>query len=170
MTMRTIVPMTIRGRYKGAIVEGAPPVFDIPAVADFVMETGISINEADLLYYGARSVALSGSETLVLSNGSLKDPLGAALTFIKIKAICVRVAALAPSGLIIGNAAATPFLGPLAGTAPTYTVAPGGLWIAMTPALAGWSAASGVSDQLKFANAGSIGPVNYDLMLVGTSA
>jgi hypothetical protein len=173
MTLRLIVPTTWRGRYKGALdlagaAAGVAPGFDLPFYPDLILETGVSANEADLLYAASLVIAPSGSQTLTLAGGTLKDPFGAALTFAYVKGILARVYPTSPGGLIIGNAAANTFVGPFGGAVHTIAVKPGGKFEAANPQ-AGWVVGPGASDQLKLANDGGVGPVNFDLLIIGTS-
>jgi hypothetical protein len=173
MSLRLIVPMALRGRYKGALdlAGGAPggiPAFDLPFYPDLALENGVSANEADLLYAASLVIAPSGSQTLTLTGGSIKDPFGAGLTFAYVKAILARVYPNSPGGLVVGNAAANTFVGPFGAAANTLAAKPGGEILLVNPQ-AGWAVGVGASDQLKFANDGAVGPVNFDLYIVGTS-
>jgi hypothetical protein len=173
MTLHLVVPQSLRGRYKGALdlsgnASGGFPGFDLPYYPDLVMETGVSANEADLLYAASLVIAPSGSQTLALTGGTMKDPLGAALTFVYIKGIFARIYPNSPGGLIMGNAAANQFQGPFGAVAHTAAAKPGGSILFTNPG-AGWPVVAGTGDQLKFANDGSVGPVNFDLFIAGTS-
>jgi len=173
MSLRSVIPMAIRGRYKDSIVlsgaaPGAAPGFDLPFYPDQVMETGVSANEADLLYAASLSIAPSGNLQLVLTAGTLKDPFGDALTFAYVKAILARVYASSPGGLVVGNSTLHPLVGPFGAAAHTIAVSPGGVLLISAPQ-AGWAVGVGASDQLGLANTGAVGPVNFDLMIIGTS-
>jgi hypothetical protein len=129
------------------------------------LASGTGSNQADLVYSDTRTLAASANETLDLT--SLIGPLGEAVNFAKIKAILIKAAAGNTNNVVVGDAAADPFLGPLGGTTPTIAIPPGGEVLLAAP-VGGW-ATSGATD-LKVANsAGSTG-VTYTIIAIGTSA
>lgn len=133
-----------------------------------VLANGTGQDQADQVFRDRRTIVASGNENLDLN--ALTDPVtGAAINFAKIKAILIRAAAANTNNVVVGAAASNPFLGPLGGTAPTLTLKPGDSVLLAAPK-DGWSSANGASDQLKVANSGSGTAVDYEIVLIGTSA
>lgn len=144
--------------------------FDVGARATDVitLTSGTGANQADLVFADSRTLAASANETLDLY-GSLKDPFGSTLNFARIKAILIEARAANTNNVVIGNAVANPFLGPLGGTTPTVTLPPGGVLLLVAPA-SGWTVADATNDSLKIANSGGTTGVTYDIVVIGASA
>ncbi|MCW6008503.1 hypothetical protein K1W54_28760 [Micromonospora sp. CPCC 205371] len=135
-----------------------------------VLATGVAAGQADRVFHDQRTLAASANEDLDLA-GVLLDPLGALLTFVKIKGIVVAAAAGNTNNVVVGAAVANPWSG-LLGAAGTVTVRPGGVFAAFAGAAdaAGYPVVAGTGDQLRVANSGAGTPVTYDVIIVGTSA
>jgi hypothetical protein len=129
--------------------------------------TGTGSGQADLHFADTRTLTASSSEDLDLAGG-LTDPFGAALTFVKIKAILIVAAAGNANDVVIGGAASNAFVGPFADATDKIKVHPGGTLLLSDPV--GWTVTAATSDLLKVANGGSGTPVTYDIILVGASA
>lgn len=134
-------------------------------IADVDLASGVADNQADKVYSDRIQIAASGDTTLDLS--ALIDPMGVDLAFAKVKAILVKAAAGNTNNVVIGAAGSNPFLGPLGGTTPTISVPPGGVAMLTAPK-GGWTVSTAVN--LKLANSSSGSVVNFDLIIVGTSA
>lgn len=168
MTLRCVIPSYFAAHYKGAVTEGASPIYDLPSLAALILETGTGANESDLLYAATRTLAPSGTENLDLA-GVLTDPFGSVLTFARVKVILVRASSLNVNNVVLG-AGTNPWAGPWAGTLPTHAVSPGGLFLAVAPNAAGWPVTAATADILKVLNSGAGTPVTYDIVLAGASA
>jgi len=160
------VKLSIVGSYNGSNDLGTPKM-DISEVDVVDLIQGTASGAADLMFSDERTLAASANESLDLA-GSLVDPLGATLTFAKIKAIIVIAAAANTNDVVVG-AAASPFVGPLGGTTPTISVKPGGFFAIAHPG-AGWTVTASSADLLKIANSSSGTGVTYKIILIGTSA
>jgi hypothetical protein len=142
--------------------------FSLPFAADIPLLNGTGANQADRIFADKRTLAASASEDLDLS-GVLTDPLGAVLTFGKVKAILVRADKANTNDVILGGASTNPFVGPFGGATHTVSVPPGGAALFVAPG-AGWLVAAGSGDLLKIANSGAGTGVTYDIVIIGTSA
>ncbi|NUS86322.1 MAG: hypothetical protein HOY75_27270 [Streptomyces sp.] len=139
---------------------------DYSAVIDLASGTGA--NQADRIFADTRTLAASATEDLDLA-GVLSDPLGAALTFARIKAVLIRAAA--------GNTNSVNVTRPAANGVPLFLAAsdglavrPGGLFLWVAPDATGVAVTAGTGDLLTLTNsAGSTG-VTYDVIIIGASA
>lgn len=131
------------------------------------MPTGTASGKADKIFTDQRAIAGSGVDTLDLA-AVLVDPLGAVLTFAKVKLIVVKAADANPNNIIISPDDTAGFLGPFGTVDDDYTLKPGGLWVCVEP-LAGFTVTATTADKLTLTNAAA-GTVNYDIFIVGTSA
>lgn len=127
---------------------------------------GTGLGKADLLFSDQRTLAASATENLDLA-GVLTDPLGVVIAAAKIKAIFIFAAAANTNSVVVGAAASNPFTGPLGGTTPTLTVAPGGMILLTNPA--GWAVTATTADLLKIANSAAGTPVTYDVLIFGST-
>jgi len=141
----------------------------------FGLPSGTGANQADRIFHDRRTIAISGTDDLDLA-GVLTDPFGALLTFVKVRGILVFAgdttgATVAnTNNVVIGNAAATQFLGGFGAAAHTYAVKPGGLFLVVAPDSAGYPVGAGASDLLRIANSGAGTSVVYEIVILGTSA
>lgn len=131
---------------------------------------GTGAGKADRLFADTRTIAASGTDDLDLA-GPLTDPLGAALTFVKVKAIIVKAADANTNNVVVGGAAATPFVGPLGAATHTAHARPGGVlaFVAGAADANGWAVGAGASDVLRVANSAGGTSVTYDIVIIGTS-
>lgn len=131
----------------------------------FGLPSGTGALQADRIFHDQRTT--SGNDDLDLA-GSLVDPLGATLTFVKVRGILVYAAAANTTNVVIGNAAANQFVGPFGAAAHTFAVKPNSLFLATAVDSAGWAVTAGTGDILRIA--ASSGTVTYDIVILGTSA
>jgi len=130
--------------------------------------TGVAVSQADQVFSDTRTLAASGTEDLDLAGG-LSDPFGAALTFVKVKAIILLPATGNTNDVLLGGAASNGFVGPFADATDKVKGGPGGAIVLVAPK-AGWTVTAATGDLLKVANSSSGTPVTYDIVIVGTSA
>lgn len=135
-----------------------------------VLASGVIAGAADLVFHDTRTIAPSSNDDLDLA-GVLLDPLGTALTFVKVKALLVAAAAANSNNVVIGAAAANPWTA-LLGATHTLQVRPGATQcvFAGQADAAGYAVVAGTGDILRIANGGAGTSVNYDIIIVGTSA
>jgi hypothetical protein len=125
--------------------------------------------QADRIFSDTRTLAASATEDLDFgSGGGLTDAFGTAFSPAEIVCVFIVAAEANTNNVIVGAAAAEPFLGPMGGTTPTETIKPGGFLFWFSPA--GWTVTNNSNDKLKIANsAGSTG-VDYSIVVVARSA
>lgn len=132
------------------------------------LASGVGANQADRIFADQRTLAASATEDLDLA-GVLSDPLGAALTFARIKAVLVKAAA--------GNTNNVNVTRPAANGVPLFLAAgdgrpvmPGGLDLWVAPGATGVPVTAGTGDLLTFTNSGAGSSVTYDVVIIGASA
>lgn len=138
-------------------------------IRGFSLDNGTGANQADKLWSDTRTINASSNDDLDLA-GVLVDAFGAVATFVKVKVIAVAAASANTNNVVIGNAAATQFVGPFGAAAHTVAVAPGGVTLFARPDSTGWAVGAGATDLLRIANSGAGTTVTYDIVILGTSA
>ncbi|HET6356092.1 hypothetical protein [Streptomyces sp.] len=134
------------------------------------LDSGTGAGKADLRFTDTRTLAASATEDLDLA-GSLLDAFGAALTFVRVKGIFISAAAANTNNVVIGAAAANPWIGLLNATG-TITLRPGAS-VSATSGVADatcMAVTAGTGDLLKVANSAAGTSVTYDIVIVGASA
>lgn len=129
--------------------------------------SGVGNGQADLIYSRRHTIAGGANLDLDLS-GALENDLGDPVVFAKVKGF-MAIHRAGASPLVIGNAAATPFVGWFGGAVHTEELPVGGFVARGRSDLAAWAVGAGASDLLRLANGGG-GPVDVDIVIVGTSA
>lgn len=135
------------------------------------LASGTAAGQADRVFHDQRTLAASATEDLDLA-GVLLDPLGATLTFARIKGIVVAAAAGNVNDVLVGGAAATQFLAPFGTATDKVRVRPGGvfaLFAGQADAI-GYVVGAGTADFLRIGNSAAGTAVNYDIILIGASA
>ncbi len=140
----------------------------LPAPPEIQLLIGTGSGLADKAFADTRTLALSANEDLDLA-GSLVDPFGATLTFVKVKGIYIKAALANTNSVILKPAASNGFTGPFGGTTPSLTIPPNG-YLVLTAPLAGWAVTAGTGDKINLANSGAGTSVTYDIVIIGTSA
>jgi hypothetical protein len=138
--------------------------------ADTVLTSGVGTGQVDKIYQDTGQIAASGTNTLDLSGGSLSDPLSAALTFVKLKALVVVARS---TNNVANNILVTR---PASNGAPIFSAAsdavplhPGSI-LALTWPGAGITVTAGTGDLIDLTNSAGTNAVDYDIVLAGTSA
>lgn len=135
-----------------------------------VLASGVGAGQADKVFADTRTLAASASEDLDLA-GVLLDPLGAALTFVKVKGLLIKAAEANTNDVVVGNSATNTWATLLNSTG-TVKVRPG----AVLAVFAGkadataYGVTGATGDLLKVANGGAGTAVSYDIVVIGTSA
>lgn len=131
---------------------------------------GTGAGQADLVFHDTRTVAASTNEDLDLA-GVLLDPMGATLTYLRIKALLIAAAATNVNNVVVGAAAANPWIGIL-GATHTVTLRPGALFAYVAGQADATAAAvvAATGDLLRVTNSGAGTGVNYDIIVIGASA
>lgn len=143
-------------------------VFNFNQRAFSQLAPGTAVGRADRLFSDTRTLAASGTENLDLA-GVLTDPFGATLTFLKVKAIYIKAAAGNTNNVCVGGHASAAFTGPFSDATDVICIPPGGVLMLVHPG-AGWTVTATTADMLKIANSSSGTGVDYDVLILGTSA
>ncbi|MFM9777091.1 hypothetical protein [Streptomyces scabiei] len=132
------------------------------------LASGVGANQADKIFADTRTLAASATEDLDLA-GVLSDPLGAALTFARIKAVLVKAAS--------GNTNSVQVTRPASNGVPLFlaagdglSVRPGGLFLWVAPDATGVAVTAGTGDLLTLTNSAGSTSVTYDVIIIGASA
>ena len=133
-----------------------------------ILAAGTGDNQADRYYEATTTLAASASGNIDLA-GSLTDAFGAALTFVKIRAILVTALAANTNDVLVGGVGTNAFIGPFGSNSQTQAVKPGGWWFVFAPKT-GWTVTAGTADLLKVANGGAGTSVTYTITILGCSA
>lgn len=167
MSLDTSIVLSTKATLDGSNDLGTPS-FPLNYKNIFNMATGTGSSEADLLFSDTRTLAASATENLDLAGG-LTDPLGAALTFVKIKAIIIKAASGNTNDVEVKPETTNGFTGPFNAAADTLIIPAGGAAFLIAPVL-GWGVTAGTGDLLTITNGGAGTSVSYDIVLIGTSA
>ena len=143
-------------------------VFNFNQRAFSQLAPGTATGRADRLFSDTRTIAASGTENLDLA-GTLTDPFGATLTFVKVKAIYIKAAAANTNNVCVGGHATAAFTGPFSDVTDIICIPPGGVLMLVHPG-AGWTVTATTGDMLKVTNSSSGTGVTYDVLILGTSA
>lgn len=140
----------------------------LAAPAEIQLLIGTTASKADKAFADTRTLAASANEDLDLA-GSLLDPFGATLTFVKVKGIYVRAAVGNTNSVILKPASSNGFLGPFGAATHTLTIPPNG-YVCLCAPVAGWTVTAGTGDKINLANSAGSTTVTYDIVIIGTSA
>lgn len=132
------------------------------------LASGTGANQADKIFADTRTLAASATEDLDLA-GVLSDPLGASLTFARIKAVLIKAAS--------GNTNNVQVTRPASNGVPLFLAAgdglavrPGGLFLWVAPDATGVAVTAGTGDLLTLTNSAGSTSVTYDVIIIGASA
>jgi hypothetical protein len=167
MTLSTSLSVGLRSTLTTALdlVTSRAPLDYSSTIA---LASGTGANQADKIFADQRTLAASATENLDLA-GVLSDPLGAALTFARIRAILVKAASANSNNVNVIREATNGvplFVAAGAGLA----VAPGGLFLGVAPDATGVAVTAGTGDLLTFTNSAAGSSVTYDVVIIGASA
>lgn len=127
---------------------------------------GTTAGKANRLYAGSVALTDGGTTDLDLAGGSLSDVLGAALTFVNVRAIILFARAANTTNVTVGNDAAA-FVGPFGAAAHTVVLKPG-MCVAFFDDV-GWAVTPTTADILQFVNAAGAA-ATVDVLILGTDA
>jgi len=134
------------------------------------LSTGVGASQADQMFFDQRQIAASGTDDLDLTGTALQNALGVNIAFARIKALIIEALGTNTNNLIVGNAAANPWVGPFGAGTHTVQVRPGGLLAMFCSDLTGWAVVAGTGDLLRVANSGAGTVVDYKIILIGATA
>lgn len=130
------------------------------------LTNGTGANKNNDSFHDERQLLTGASETLDLTDGTLKNKFGAALVFTQIKVIRIINKSLV-DGLIVGAAGANSFSSFLGDKSDTLLILPGGE-VTLTAPVTGFNVSAGTDDELKLEHDGTTtAPLDYDIILTG---
>jgi len=168
MPLTADIQLSVTGKHTGALDLGTA-TFPFTLTSSFSLHSGTGAGQADRVFTDTRTLAASATENLDLA-GVLTDAFGVTLTFVTIKAVIIRAAAAnnAANAVQVTRPASNgvPFLmaaGDGISLAPGYTFAwfGSGAGVTVTPA---------TGDLITVTNSAGTNSVNYDVVIIGTSA
>ncbi len=170
MTLLTKLSLNIDANYKAPrdLSESSDPLLKAYSAA---LLSGVAAGQADKIFHDTRTLGASGSEDLDLA-GVLLDAFGAAITFVKIKALIVSAAAGNTNNVLVGGVAAGLSSIILPQATGNVVVRPGATFavLAGQADATGYAVTATTADLLHIANSGAGTGVTYDVIIIGTSA
>jgi hypothetical protein len=166
MSLRTSIDVNLSALLAATLDLGSPqyaPTID----KRITLASGVAAGQADLIFSDNRTVGASSTDALDMA-GVLAGPLGGTLTFVKVKAVLVRAAAGNTNNVRV-NRPASNGLPLFIAAGDAIDVQPGGVFLWVAPG-AGVTVTAGTGDLLNCDNSGAGSSVNYDVVIVGTSA
>lgn len=133
------------------------------------LASGTAVDQADLIFHDRRTLTASANDDIDLA-GSLVDAFGDTLTFAKIKGILIRNRSTTVGDILnIGGGSAN-FINWIAAAGDIVKLGPGGVFLLWNPSTAGYAVTATTADILRITEAGGANSVDYDIVLIGTSA
>lgn len=135
-----------------------------------VLRNGTATGLADLVFADRGQIAASGTTSLDLAGGALLDPLGRTLVFAKLKAMVV--VALSTNNVANNIEVTRPASNgvPWAKAAgDAIPLVPGGIHVFTSPGV-GVTVTADTGDLINLVNSAGTNTVDYDIVLVGSSA
>lgn len=131
-------------------------------------ESGVAINQADLIFQDRITVGAAGQQLLDLT--ALTSSLGVAVSFARLKAILlINRSVTAGDNLQLGGTVSNGLSTLYVGTNAGQLIGPGGLALLVNPSLAGWAVTATTADILRIGNPGA-NDIECDVVLLGASA
>jgi hypothetical protein len=139
--------------------QGIPVQFNVNQSKSVVLTNGTGTDQADEATT-LKTTAITAGATYDLN--AMTSPFGT-IDFATIKVLrIVNNSTTASENIVVGNAASTPFLGPLSAGTTTITIPPGN-YVEMTNRDAGWSTTG--ANNLKIAS--TLATPEFELTIVG---
>ncbi|WP_441251194.1 hypothetical protein [Kitasatospora sp. McL0602] len=151
-------------------IAGATPQLPVSYQQQLGLGSGTGAGQADKLWAsGARTLAPSANEDLDLA-GTLVDAFGAVINLARVKGIIVVAAAANTNSVVVGAAAANGFFTWAGSATDKVVVRPGGVFALFAPDATAYPVTSGTADLLRVTNGGAGTSVQYDVIVIGSSA
>lgn len=145
------------------------PSTNLPVSVAVALADGAGAGKADRLYAATLTVGASSNNDLDLA-GVIVDDFGQTITFARVKALWARASASNVNDVLLGAAAANPWVTLLNSTG-TVRLRPGSgiLHFAGSADAVGYAVTAGTGDIFRVANGGAGSSINVDIALVGNS-
>jgi hypothetical protein len=169
MALQTTLDLNVTALYAATTPPLGVGTVPITANKSIRMLTGVATGQADKIYTLTNTIAASGTATLDLA-GSVTDVFGVTFTIVKLKMLIVRALAANTNNVTVGPPASNGVSGLFAGTTPTISIMPGGIFAWAAPGTTAPTVVAATGDLLTFTNSGAGTGVTYDVIVVGTSS
>jgi hypothetical protein len=157
--------LTLAARLTGAAVGGDVPQYTANVNFERSIDPGTAgLDQADVLYHAARTLAASATEDLDLA-GVLASALGATLSYAEITGVIIEADEGNTNDVVWGPTASVGALGPFGDLTDRAKVGPGDI-CAITNRK-GWPVTATTADKWTVANGGSGTPVTYTITIIG---
>lgn len=151
-------------------IAGATPQLPVSYQQQVNLGSGTGSGQADKLWVsGGRTLAASANEDLDLA-GTLTDALGSTLTLARVKGLIIAASAANTNPVVVGAAAANGFFSWAGSATDKVNIRPGGVLALFAPDATAYPVTGGTGDLLRIANGGAGTPVQYDVIVIGSSA
>src|SRR5262245_36189267 len=161
-TIKPLLAVTLTGSN-----DFAAPTWALPALAALELASGVGAGQADRVFADQRTLGAGGNDDFDLVGGALLDPMGAAFSVARIKALYIKNKhATLPLTLGGGAAPVTSLWG---ASGDVAVIRPGGFELKAAPDATAFVVTGTTADILRISNAGG-SPVDYDIILIGASA
>ena len=133
-----------------------------------VWSDGIGPNQTNIMYRARRTVTLSTTTDDIDLAGVLIDIFGNIISFTHVKEIVIlNTANVSGEDLLVGGAAANAWTQPFNTSATAKDdLWASGIWVRSAP-LSGIAVTAGSSDTLRITHNGSVGDIDYDIVIKG---
>lgn len=128
---------------------------------------GVGANQANVIWSDSRTLTTGATEDIDLIGGGLTDAFGVAVAPAKLRSVVVISATSNTTNLTLFGDAASPLI--LNTAATTFTLQPGGMFVATWPATAGVTVTAATADIIQVVNAAGAS-ATYSIILIGTSS
>jgi hypothetical protein len=128
---------------------------------------GVGAGQADVIWSDSRTLATGATEDIDLVGGGLTDAFGVAVAPAKLRALIITAATSNTTNLTLFGDAASPAI--LNTAATTFTLQPGGMFVATWPATAGVTVTATTADILQVVNAAGAS-ATYTIIVIGTGS
>lgn len=140
----------------------------------FFLANGTGAGQADKIWHDRRNLGPSTGESLDLAGTGLLDPITqAVLTFVRIKGLYVASLSANLNDISVGANVVNGWaalIGPTGASGGTVTLKPGAAFMAFTTDATGWPVTAGTGDLLRVINLAGTNSVDYDVVVIGSSA
>tara|TARA_Y100000310_G_scaffold345430_1_gene464863 strand:- start:1236 stop:1745 length:510 start_codon:yes stop_codon:yes gene_type:complete len=169
MTLATTLTLQIQAYLSKSLDLSLSPNAPLDHKFEDTLADGTGADQADLLFTDTRTISASSNDDLDLAGG-LTDPLGDTLTFVRIKAMFISAAAGNTNNVLVGGAGANDFINWVGNSSDIIVVMPGGGFFLFAPDATAYAVTAGTGDILRVANSAGGSTVDYDIVLIGSSA
>lgn len=128
---------------------------------------GVGASQANVLWSDSRTLTTGATEDIDLVGGGLTDAFGVAVAPAKLRSVVIVSATSNTTILTLFGDVASPLI--LNTAATTFTLQPGGMFVATWPATAGITVTAATADIIQVANAAGAS-ATYSVIIIGTSS